>query len=125
MSKIILADTTSYEISEGASLQAVELIVDSYSDLKEVESALKTSGNLESVQFSDTIGVTGEYQYLKLTSDVFDSVKTDGDKVKATIRLTNMSDLEISVLELQKGQSVQDGAIADLGTVVSDIAGGE
>ena len=42
-------------------------------------------------------------------------------KVVVTIALTEMTENDIAIRELQRGQTIQDSAIADLGDVVSEI----
>lgn len=60
---------------------------------------------------------------LKLVSKTFDNVHTDEEtrKVTVVIALAEMTENDIAIRELQRGQAIQDSAIADLGDVVSEI----
>lgn len=122
MNKIILKDKTTYEIAEGTGIGAVTITVDSYEALKTVEEAFTKEDNLEEVTFTIDDEVNGEYKNLKLVSKTFENAYTNEDgKVVVTIALTEMTENDIAIRELQKGQAIQDSAIADLGDAVSDI----
>ena len=123
MNKIILKDKTTYEIAEGTGIGAVTITVDSYEALKPIEEAFLKDGNLEEVKFMIDDQVNGEYTNLKLVSKTFDNVHTDKEtgKVTVVIALAEMTENDIAIRELQKGQAIQDSAIADLGDVVSEI----
>lgn len=123
MNKIILKDKTTYEIAEGTGINAVTITVDSYEDLKAIEWAFTKEDNLEEVKFTIDDEVNGEYKNLKLVSKTFDNVHTDEEtrKVTVVIALAEMTENDIAIRELQRGQAIQDSAIADLGDVVSEI----
>lgn len=66
--------------------------------------------------------INGEYTNLKLVSKTFEDVYTNEEgKVVVTIALIEMTENDIAIRELQRGQAIQDSAIADLGDVVSEI----
>lgn len=122
MNKIILKDKTTYEIAEGTGIGAVTITVDSYEALKPIEDAFLKEGNLEKVTFMIDDQINGEYTNLKLVSKTFEDVYTNEEgKVVVTIALTEMTENDIAIRELQRGQAIQDSAIADLGDVVSEI----
>lgn len=122
MNKIILKDKTTYEIAEGTGIGAVTITVDSYEALKPIEEAFLKDDNLEEVKFMIDDQVNGEYTNLKLVYKTFENVFTNEDgKVVVTIALTEMTENDIAIRELQRGQTIQDSAIADLGDVVSEI----
>lgn len=122
MNKIILKDKTTYEIAEGTGIGAVTITVDSYEALKPIEEAFLKDNNLEEVKFMIDDQVNGEYTNLKLVYKTFENVFTNEDgKVVVTIALTEMTENDIAIRELQRGQTIQDSAIADLGDVVSEI----
>lgn len=123
MNKIILKDKTTYEIAEGTGINDVTITVDSYEDLKAIEEAFTKEDNLEEVKFTIDDEVNGEYENLKLVSKTFDNVHTDEKtgKVTVVITLAEMTENDIAIRELQRGQVIQDSAIADLGDVVSEI----
>ena len=122
MNKIILKDKTTYEIAEGTGIGAVTITVDSYEALKPIEEAFLKDDNLEEVKFMIDDQVNGEYTNLKLVYKTFENVFTNEEgKVVVTIALTEMTENDIAIRELQRGQTIQDSAIADLGDVVSEI----
>ena len=121
INKIILKDKTSYEISEGTGIDRIIISLNSYDEIASVEEAFTKPENLDEVKFSVDDAITGEYENLKLISKVFDNVRTEDDKVIIEIGLREMTEMELAIDKLQKGQLVQDSAIADLGEVVSDI----
>ena len=98
------------------------ITVDSYEALKPIEEVFLKDGNLEKVTFMIDDQINGEYTNLKLVSRTFEDVYTNEDgKVVVTIALTEMTENDIAIRELQRGQTIQDSAIADLGDVVSEI----
>ena len=98
------------------------ITVDSYEALKPIEEVFLKDGNLEKVTFMIDDQINGEYTNLKLVSRTFEDVYTNEDgKVVVTIALTEMTENDIAIRELQRGQAIQDSAIADLGDVVSEI----
>lgn len=119
--KIILKDKTSYEISEGTGINRIIISLNSYDEIASVEEALTKPENLNEVKFSIDDVITGEYENLKLVSKIFDNVRTEDNKVIIEIGLREMTETELAIDKLQKGQTIQDSAIADLGEVVSDI----
>lgn len=123
MNKIILKDKTAYEIADSTGINAITITVDSYEDLKTIEEAFTKEDNLEEVTFEIDEETNGEYKNLKLVSKTFDNVHTDEEtgKVTVIISLADMTDVDIAIRELQRGQALQDSAIADLGDVVSEI----
>ena len=127
MEKIIFADNTQLEIKEGASLGSITAIVNDFASLGTVATALRTSGNLDGVQFVSGGQVTGEYSDMKLEAPLFRNVDTNKEgKVEATFSIREKTETEKRLDALEQGQGVQDGAIADLGEAVSTIAeGGE
>lgn len=126
MEKMILNDNTNLEIMEGAKLGAVTIIVADWTVLGEVAEKLLAEGNLDKVLFQFGENVTGEYENMKLESPLFHSVDVVGGEIQATIAIRQKTEMELAIEELQKGQDVQDGAIADLGEAVSAMAeGGE
>ena len=121
INKIILKDKTSYEISEGTGINRIIISLNSYDEIASVEEAFTKPENLNEVKFSVDDVITGEYENLKLISKVFDNVRTEDNKVIIEIGLREMTETELAIDKLQKGQTIQDSAIADLGDVVSEI----
>ena len=81
-----------------------------------------TPENLKSVQVVNRDGTTvGNYSDLVLVSET--SEEKDG-KIETSFNLREKTDVEKRLDALEEGQEVQDGAIGDLGTAVSDLAEG-
>lgn len=132
MEKIVLKDNTEIEILPGASLGETTVIVPDFADLKTVAEVLTKEGNMDTVQYKTNEQVTGEYTNMKLETPLFKSVDyTQKKKVIATFAIRGKTEMEkrMDVMEKEmKGfkaeQAVQDGAITDLGGVVSELAEG-
>ena len=94
MNTIILADTTEFEIKEGASLgNAVATVLD-FTTLGTIATALTKPGNLDSVQFKTGDSVTGEYTGMKLESPLFKAVDVVEGHVEATFAIREKTDTE-------------------------------
>lgn len=87
MEKIILANGFECEIKEGASINNITVVVDTFADLQPIAEALILEGNLSTVKFSSNDNITGEYSDMVLSRPIFRNVyKVDG-KVEATFGL--------------------------------------
>ncbi len=124
MEKIILTDNTEIEIKAGASLGAITATVVDFTVLGTVATALSTPGNMDSVRFETDGTVTGEYTGMKLESPLFSAVDIVNGHVEATFAIREKTEVEKRLDALEIGQEVQDGAITDLGDVVSTISEG-
>lgn len=124
MEKIILADNTEIEIKAGASLGAITAIAADFTALGTVAATLTARGNMDNVKFKTGDTVTGEYVDMKLESPLFRDVDIVGGMVEATFAIREKTEMELAIEELRAGQEVQDGAITDLGDVVSTIVEG-
>lgn len=133
MEKIVLKDNTEIEILPGASLGETTVIVPDFADLKTVAEALIKEGNLDTVQYKSEEQMTGEYTNMKLETPLFKSVDyyTEEKKVIAAFAIREKTEMEKRMDAMEKEmkgfkaeQVVQDGAIADLGGVVSELAEG-
>ena len=127
MEKMILSDNTEIEIKEGASIWDITAVANDFTALGTIAEALKKDKNLEKVQFKTNDEVTGEYTDMILETPLFRNVDIDNDgKVVANFSLREKTDIEKRLDAIEAGQTLQDGAIRDLGDVVSTIAeGGE
>lgn len=124
MEKIILADNTEIEIKAGASLGAITAITADFTALGTVAAALIAPGNMDNVQFKTGDETTGEYAGMKLESPLFSAVDIIDGRVEATFGIREKTEVEKRLDALESGQEVQDGAITDLGDVVSTMAEG-
>lgn len=125
MEKIILSDNTEIQICEGASLERIVLETEDFAALGLIATAIKKSGNLDTVQFMSGKKVTGEYSDMKLITPLFQEVDfTKDGKVQAVFAIREKTEIEKEIDAVKAGQEIQDGAIADLGDVVSEMTEG-
>lgn len=124
--KMILKDNTTIELEAGASLANIQVAAADRADMVEIWGKL-TEDNLSSVQIQTGAGLTvGTYTDLVLVSET-STVSPDGT-VLTSYHLREKTDEEKRLDALEEGQTVQDGAISDLGSATSALAdqiGGE
>ena len=125
--KLILKDQTTIEIEAGATLSAITVISSTKEEMIEKWDSF-TKENLSAVEVKNSEDVTiANYTDLILASET--SIVLEDGRISTEFHLrekTDVEKLQEEVALLKEGQEVQDGAIADLGTVVSEIAtGGE
>ena len=122
---LILKDQTTLEIEAGASLTNITILSANKSEMVEKWDKM-TKDNLSAVQVKNADGaVIGNYMDLILVSET-STILADGT-ISTALHLrekTDMERLEEKVEALMAVQAVQDGAISDLGTAVSDISAG-
>lgn len=122
MDKIILKNKTEIEVTQMPSIGSVTVQLENVSALQSLKDSL-TEDNLSEVKTTNEAGFTvGNYEDLILNPDW--TVRWNDDGIQATFGLREMTDTERRLSELEAGQQVQDGAISDLGSAVSDIAEG-
>lgn len=124
--KMILKDNTTIELEAGSSLANIQVAAADRADMVEIWGNL-TEDNLSSVQIQTGAGLTvGTYTDLVLVSET-STVSPDGT-VLTSYHLREKTDEEKRLDALEEGQTVQDGAISDLGSATSALAdqiGGE
>ncbi|MDD7026326.1 MAG: hypothetical protein PUI46_04450 [Lachnospiraceae bacterium] len=122
---LILKDQTVLELETGASLTNITILSANKAEMVEKWDKM-TKDNLSAVQVKNADGaVIGNYMDLILVSET-STILADGT-ISTALHLrekTDMERLEEKVEALMAGQAVQDGAISDLGTAVSDISAG-
>ena len=125
MEFIVLKDNTKIQIEEGASLDHIVHIAEDETAAVDVCAAL-TPQNVESVTFIHEYEgeeqVVGEYTDLILMAAPVRQ-DTEDEKVSVTFGLREKTSVELRLDALEEGQAVQDGAIEDLGIVVSEMGG--
>ncbi len=120
--QMILADGTAIELEAGSSLSSMQVLSESKAEMNSIWEKL-TEQNLKSVTIQNGDGVIiGEYTELLLLSET--SVTEEDGRVRTSFALRAKTATEKRLDALEEGQAVQDGALADLGEVVSEIAGG-
>ena len=118
--KLILKDGAAIELEAGASLGAIQVSVSDRSAMLQIWEKL-TEGNLAEVNIQNGSGLTvGSYKNLVLVSET-SIVKKDGTVI-TTYCLREKTDMEKRLDNVEAGQAIQDGAIADLGEVSSLLA---
>lgn len=121
--KLILKNQAEIEIESASSLSDIRVLSSSKEEMLSTWDVL-TEENLKEVQIQNGDGVTvGNYEKLVLTSET-SMVQEDG-AVLTSFHLREKTEVELlreRVEQLENGQDVQDGAIADLGEAVSGLA---
>lgn len=125
--KLILKDQTTLEIEAGATLSTITVLSSTKEEMIEKWDSL-TKENLSSVEVKNSEDVTiANYTDLIFVSET--SIVLEDGTISTEFHLrekTDVEKLQEEVALLKEGQEVQNGAISDLGTVVSEIAtGGE
>ena len=118
--KLILNDGAAIELEAGASLGAIQVSASDRSAMLQIWEKL-TEDNLAEVNIQNGSGLTvGSYKNLVLVSET-SIVKKDGTVI-TTYCLREKTDMEKRLDNVEAGQAIQDGAIADLGEVSSLLA---
>ena len=124
--KMILKDNTTIELEAGAYLSNIQVVAADRAGMVEIWKKM-TDDNLSNVQIQTGDGLTiGTYTDLVLVSET-STVSPDGT-VLTSYHLREKTDEEKRLDALEEGQTVQDGAISDLGSATSALAdqiGGE
>ena len=117
-----LADGTQVTIEDGASLGRIIHVTDNEADAQAVCMAVRDEGNLDHVEFYNE-GVEQPYGiYDDLALNAQPTRHDDNGAVVVTISLREKTDIEKRLDALEESQQIQDGAIEDIGSALSDIA---
>lgn len=121
--KIILTDQTEINLEPGSALHDLKVLSATKQDMLAAWSRF-TGDNLKAVQIKNSDGIIiGNYENLVLESET-SKVLPDGT-ISTSFHLREKSELELlqeRVAAVEESERVHDGAIADLGEVVSGIA---
>lgn len=122
MDKLKFLDGTIIDIEDGASLSDITHIASNEANAMYVCGKV-TAENVASLQFLHGEAVTGDYQNVIIAAP---TTREDGEEGAVIVRMhfREKTDLELRVDALEESQEVQDGAIEDIGLVLSDIAEG-
>lgn len=122
MDKLKFMDGTIIDIEEGGSLYDITHIANNEANAMYVCGKV-TAENVASLQFLHGEAVTGDYQNVVIAAP---TTREDGEEGAVIVRMhfREKTELELRVDALEEGQTVQDGAIEDIGLVLSDIAEG-
>lgn len=122
MDKLKFYDGTIIDIEDGASLGDITHIARNEADALFVCGKV-VPGNVEHLEFFHGELLTGQYDNVIIAAP---TTREDGEGETVVVRMhfREKTDLEIRVDALEEGQTVQDGAIEDIGAVLSDIVEG-
>lgn len=122
MDKLKFLDGTIIDIEDGASLSDVTHIATNEANAIYVCGKV-TAENVASLQFLHGEAVTGDYQNVIIAAP---TTREDGEGETVVVRMhfREKTDVELRLDALEEGQTVQDGAIEDIGLVLSDMAEG-
>lgn len=117
--KLVLNTNAEIVLEAGASISGLEAVFSTWADAAAALEQL-TPANLAAVQVQNCDGLTvGRYTDMVLQPGAWD-VQADG--IHITISLRKKTEMEKAIEDLQAGQEVQDGAIAELGGLVGGDA---
>lgn len=122
MDKLKFVDGTIIDIEDGATLSDITHIATNEANALYVCGKV-TAENVASLQFLHDEAVTGDYQNVVIAAP---TTREDGENGAVIVRMhfREKNELELRVDALEESQEIQDGAIEDIGTVLSDLAEG-
>ena len=122
MDKLKFVDGTIIDIEDGATLSEVTHIASNEANAIFVCGKV-VPGNVEHLEFLHGEAVTGDYQNVVIAAP---TTREDGEGEQVVVRMhfREKTDVELRLDALEEGQDIQDGAIEDIGMVLSDIAEG-
>lgn len=125
MDKIILANKTTFEIADGASLGNIQIRSEDFNGIKSITDAFSEE-NISKVTFTHNDQTSGEYENLKYEGfSYMPNIGKDGTEdgtYTVTVSLRTKTEMEKAIDELKAGHESNAGAIQDLADMV---AGGE
>lgn len=122
MDKLRLMDGTIIDIEDGATLFEVTHIASNEANAMFVCGKV-VPGNVEHLEFYHGEQLTGQYDNVIIAAP---TTRENGEEGAVIVRMhfREKTDLELRVDALEESQEIQDGAIEDIGTVLSDLAEG-
>lgn len=122
MDKLKFFDGTIIDIEDGASLGEVTHIASNEANAMYVCNKV-TAENVEHLEFLHGELITGSYDHVIIAAP---TTREDGEGETVIVRMhfREKTELELRVDAMEEGQTVQDGAIEDIGAVLSDMAEG-
>ena len=120
MDKLRFMDGTTIDIEDGASLADITHIASNEANAMFVCGKI-TPENVEHLDFLHGDAVTGQYDDIAIASP---TTREDGENGSVIVRMhfREKTEMEKRMDALEQSQDVQDGAIEDIGTVLSDMA---
>ena len=92
-----------------------------FTELGAVADALMVNGNFDVLQFTSDGVVTGEYTDIKLISPLFREVDIQDDCITASFSVREKTELEKLKDKTEEEQRLQDGAIQEIGEMLSNL----
>ena len=120
MDKLRFFDGTIINIEDGASLSEVTHIAQNEADALFVCGKV-TTDNVSHLEFIHNDMVTGEYQDIVIISPTTRE-NGEGGSVIVRMHFREKTDVELRLDALEESLGVQDGAIEDIGEVLSALA---
>lgn len=122
MDKLKFMDGTIIDIEDGAALDDIMYIASNEANAMFVCSKV-TAENVEHLEFFHGELLTGQYDNVIIAAP---TTREDGEEGAVIVRMhfREKTELELRVDALEESQEVQDGAIEDIGAVLSDIVEG-
>jgi len=122
MDKLKFLDGTIIDIMDGATLSDITHIATNEANAIFVCGKV-VPGNVEHLEFFHGELLNGEYDNIIIAAP---TTREDGEEGAVIVRMhfREKTDLELRVDALEESQEIQDGAIEDIGTVLSDLAEG-
>ena len=124
MDKIILANKTTFEIDERASLGNIQIKAENFDTIKTITDAF-AENNLAEVTFTHNDAVSGKYTDLKYDGFTYmPNVGEDGSEdgtYTVTVNLRTKTEMEKAIDELKAGHEANAEAIDDLATNMKEV----
>ena len=120
MDKLKFIDGTIIDIEDGATLSDITHIASNEANALFVCGKV-VPGNVEHLEFFHGELLTGQYDNVIIAAP---TTREDGEEGAVIVRMhfREKTELELRVDALEESQEIQDGAIEDIGTVLSDLA---
>ena len=123
MDKIILANKTTFEIAEGASLGNIQIEAENFDAVKTITDSF-IAANLKDVQFTHNDEVSGKYTDLKCEGFTYmPNMGEDGAEdgtYTVTVRLRTKTEMEKAIDELKAGHEANAEAIQELANIAAE-----
>lgn len=121
MDYIKLNDGTIIDIEDGATLADVTHIASNEANALYVCSKV-TTDNVSHLEFLHGELITGSYDHVIIAAP---TTREDGEGEQVVVRMhfREKTDVELRLDALEESQDIQDGAIEDIGMVLSDMTG--
>lgn len=122
MQKLILNDKTEIVIENGASLGNIRTIKNNVTEVESLRAVLKKKDNLKSIQFKQDDTVVATYSDLILISPMLEIYDNHDGKLTVQFGFREKTEIEKRIEALEESQTIQDGAIADLGSIIGELS---